>query len=60
MNKYPSLNEATKSDDWKCTGGVNAGQDSYRVFESEKTGQHLVIDGKDEKHTLEILKGEAA
>lgn len=39
MEKQVTLNDATKSDDWKCIGGINAGDDSYRVYQSEKTGE---------------------
>lgn len=57
MAKYVTLSEATKSDDWKCTGGINAGQDSYRSFASEKTGEVIsVVDGKDERGVIESLK----
>lgn len=58
MSKQVTINEATKSDDWKCTGGINAGDDSYRIYESEKTGEKVVEDGKDERGDLKVLKGE--
>jgi len=55
---HVTINEATKADDWKCTGGINAGDDSYRTYESESTGQATLVDGKNESGTLEILRGD--
>jgi len=56
--KQVTLQNATKSDDWKCTGGLNAGVDSYRVYTSEKVQERVVEDGKSEATHLKILKGE--
>lgn len=53
---HVTINEATKAEDWKCTGGINAGDDSYRTYESESTGQATLVDGKNESHHLSILR----
>lgn len=58
MKNYVTMNEATTADDWKCTGGVNAGQDSYRIYESETTGEVVIQDGKDENSAINDLSHE--
>jgi hypothetical protein len=57
MKTQVTRQEAKKSDDWKCAGGINAGDDSYRVYESEKMQQEVVEDGKNESFDLAYLKG---
>lgn len=57
MKRQVKINDAEKSDDWKCTSRFNAGDDSYRVYESEKVGQRVVEDGKNESWCLTKLRG---
>lgn len=55
MPKHVTISEATKSKDWECTGGINAGDDSYRIYESKSTDEKLLVDGKDECSVLNTL-----
>jgi hypothetical protein len=60
MAKQVSLHEATKSDDWKVNKerSVNIGDESFRVYESEKTGEVVIQDGKNVGYDLSVLRGE--
>lgn len=57
MYKHVTLSEATKANDWKCTGGINAGQDSYRIYQSESVREQVLVDGKDKGLVLRKLRG---
>lgn len=57
MKEQVQIKDAIKSDDWVCTKAINAGSDSYRVYESEKTNQKVIEDGKTTGLDLAYLKG---
>jgi hypothetical protein len=54
--KQVKIEDATKSEDWECVGGLNAGADSYRVYESESKQEKVVKDGKDKLNDLKYLR----
>lgn len=57
--KYVTSENATKSDDWKCLHdqSFNAGEDSHRVYVSEKCSEQVLMDGKDVAWHLAFLWG---
>lgn len=59
MKDYVSIEVATKASDWRCTGGVNAGSDSYRVYESESVKQVVMVSDKNEGYYLRILRDDS-
>jgi len=50
----PDANRA-KQQGWICTGGINAGGDSFRIFENSKTGETEQFDSKNEQACLANL-----
>lgn len=55
--EYKTKEDATKSSDWKYTKGLNAGQDSYRVYQSESLSQEVMVFGKNTGADLAYLRG---
>lgn len=56
--KHINIDNATKSDDWKIVNGANCGDDSYRVYQSEKVQEEVMENGKNYNNSdTDFLKG---
>jgi len=47
--------EMAKEQGWKRTEAFNAGQDSYRTYVNQNTGEEKTLDGKNQEEHLASL-----